>query len=227
MPRIDDKITVAMITLNEEGAIARVIGDIRTFVPNAEILIIDSSDDDTAAIAQRLGARVIRQFPPRGYGPAMDLALRSGNRAVTVTLDCDDTYPADHIECLARLVIDDGFDVVDGCRLMRKPAAMRRINYIGNRVFAMIASLLFGVTIYDLHSGMRAYRGGVPEALGYDPVGAALPVEILLLALRRGLKVKSVAIPYRERVGDSVMNPLETSWWTIKRILSARFRRER
>ncbi len=225
MSKIDDKITVAMITLNEANAIARVIEDIRAFVPDAEILIIDSSDDDTAAIAEKLGVGVIRQYPPQGYGPAMDMALRSGNREVTVTLDCDDTYPADHIEYLARMVVDDGFDVVDGCRLMRKPSAMRWINYIGNRTFALIASVLFGVWIRDLHSGMRAYRNKVPEILGYDPLGAALPVEILLLALRRGLKVKFAAIPYRERIGDSVMNPMETSWWTIKRILSVRFRK--
>ncbi len=225
MSKIDDKITVAMITLNEEEAIARVIGDIRTFVPDAEILIVDSSNDRTADIAEKLGVRVIRQFPPQGYGPAMDMALRSGKGEVTVTLDCDDTYPADHIEYLARMIIDDGFDVVDGCRLTSKPQAMRWINYIGNRVFALIASAMFGVWIRDLHSGMRAYRSKVPEDMGYDPLGAALPVEILLLAIRRGLKFKSVAIPYRDRIGDSVMNPLETSWWTIKRIFSVRFRR--
>ena len=41
----------------------------------------------TAEIAAELGARVIKQFPAQGYGPAMDTALRSGLGRVVVTLD--------------------------------------------------------------------------------------------------------------------------------------------
>jgi len=82
-----------MITKNEEKAISKVVSDVRAALPGAEILIVDSSSDRTAEIAERLGARVIRQFPPQGYGPAMDKALRSNGREVVVTLDCDDTYP--------------------------------------------------------------------------------------------------------------------------------------
>ena len=65
LSRLQSQITVAMITRNEEKAVGKVIGDIRAAVPGAEILIVDSSSDRTADIAQSLGARVIRQFPPR------------------------------------------------------------------------------------------------------------------------------------------------------------------
>ena len=78
------EVTVAMITMNEEGAVATVIEQIRKVAPEAEILIVDSSKDRTAEIAASLGARVIKQFPPRGYGRAMELALRSAaGRVVT------------------------------------------------------------------------------------------------------------------------------------------------
>ena len=43
-------ITVAMITMNEEGAIGKVVADIRRVAPEAEILVVDSSK---AAIAIR------------------------------------------------------------------------------------------------------------------------------------------------------------------------------
>ena len=79
-------ITVAMITMNEEKAVGKVIADIRQAVPDAEILIVDSSRDSTPDIAEKAGARVIRQFPPKGYGKAMDLALRSGKGDVIITL---------------------------------------------------------------------------------------------------------------------------------------------
>jgi len=223
VPELQDRITVAMITRNEEKAVAKVIKDIQATVPGAEILIVDSSADRTAEIAQSLGARVIRQFPPRGYGPAMDTALRSGERDVTVTLDCDDTYPVEFIVPMARMVLDEGYDLVDASRLAGKPAAMPWINYLANWGFGVIASVLFAQRITDLHSGMRAYRKSLIDALKYEAKGAALPVELLLRPIRERYKVKSIDIPYRPRIGESTMVPLQSAWWTVKRILRSRF----
>jgi glycosyltransferase involved in cell wall biosynthesis len=81
------KVSVSMLTMNEEGAIAKVVADLRAVVPEAEILIVDSSSDRTPEIAASLGCRVVRQFPPRGYGPAMDHALRDASGDIVVTLD--------------------------------------------------------------------------------------------------------------------------------------------
>jgi glycosyltransferase involved in cell wall biosynthesis len=218
-----DTLTVAMITRNEEKAIGKVIADIRRVVPDADVLVVDSSTDRTAEIAADLGARVIKQFPPQGYGPAMDKALRSGLGKVVVTLDCDDTYPADRIPDLARLVLDDGFDVVDGSRLQHKPQAMPWLNYIANFGFALIASVLYGNRLTDLHSGMRAYRKSLIDNLKYQPRGAALPVELLLRPLVMGKRLKVVFIEYRERIGQTTMRPLESAWWTLRRIVNVRF----
>jgi glycosyltransferase involved in cell wall biosynthesis len=223
VPLNKSNLTVAMITRNEEKAIAKVVTDIRRAVPDAEVLVVDSSSDRTAEIAESLGARVIKQFPPRGYGPAMDTALRSANGRVVVTLDCDDTYPADRIPELARLVLEDGYDVVDGSRLRSKPEAMPWINYVANYGFALVASVLFGNRLTDLHSGMRAYRKTLIDELKYEAKGAALPVELLLRPLKMGKRLKVVYIEYRERVGQSTMRPLESAWWTAKRILNVRF----
>lgn len=223
MSEIGKRITVAMITMNEEGAVGKVIGDIQKVAPDAEILIVDSSSDRTAEIAQSLGARVIKQFPPRGYGPAMDRALHASERDVVVTLDCDDTYPVEFIEPMARMVLEDGYDLIDGSRLAGKPAAMPWINYFANWSFAFIASIAFLHRIRDLHSGMRAYRKTLIDRLRYDVNGAALPVELLLRPIREGCKVKAITIPYRPRIGESTMRPLQSAWWTLKRICRSRF----
>jgi len=216
-------ITVAMITMNEEKAIETVVQDIRNFVPDAEILIVDSSKDRTAEIAESLGVKVIKQFPPRGYGPAMDMALRSGSGEVIITMDCDNTYPASDIPRFASMVLEEGYDLVDGSRLKTKPKAMPWINYLANAGFAMIASVLFLRWLTDLHSGMRAYRKTLIDNLKYEAKGAALPVELLLRPIRMKYKVKTVFIDYFERVGVSTMRPLESAYWTIKRILAVRF----
>jgi glycosyltransferase involved in cell wall biosynthesis len=218
------RITVAMITRNEEKAVEKVVSDVRAAVPGAEILIVDSSSDRTADIAERLGAQVIRQYPAQGYGPAMDKALRSSDREVIVTLDCDDTYPVECIEPMARMVLEEGWDLIDGSRLAGKPKAMPWINFLANWGFAALASLLFFRRIRDLHSGMRAYRSSLIAQLTYQANGPALPVELLLRPIREGRRVKIVAIPYRQRIGDSTMHPLESAWWTWKRIWRIRFR---
>jgi len=218
-----DDISVVMITMNEESAVSKVLADIQAILPGAEIVIVDSSRDRTPEIAAGFGATVIRQFPPAGYGRAMDLALRSFTRRVGVTMDCDDTYPVDYIEPMARMVLQEGYDLVDGSRLAHKPDAMPWVNYVANAGFALVASLLFWRRFTDLHSGMRAYRKGLMEELHCDPSGPALPVDLLLRTVRKGFRVASIFIPYRERIGQSTMQPLASAYWTGKRILGARF----
>ncbi len=218
-------LSVVMITMNEEDAVARVIDDIRAVAPDAEIVLVDSSRDRTAEIAESKGARVIRQFPPKGYGPAMDLVLRSALGEVIVTLDCDGSYPPAMIPVLVRHVAVDGWDLVDGARvgLGRKPAAMPWANYLGNVCFGLIGSALFFRRLPDLHSGMRAYRRSLIHSLKYDPKGAALPVELLTRSLKNGARLKVVPITYHVRIGMSTMRPFQSAWWTVRRLVGVRF----
>jgi glycosyltransferase involved in cell wall biosynthesis len=211
-------ISVVMISMNEEKAVGCVIADIKTHMPEAEVIVVDSSKDRTPEIAAKAGAKVIRQFPPKGYGKAMELALRSGSGEVIITLDCDNTYPADQIPVLADMILKDGWDLIDGSRLKSKPHAMPWANYFGNWIFALLASLLFRRRITDLHSGMRAYRKSMLESLNFEANGAALPVELLLLPIKQGYKVKTHFIEYADRLGTSTMNPIDTCKWTIWRI---------
>jgi len=217
------EVSVAMITMNEEGAVALVIEQIRKSVPLAEILIVDSSKDRTAEIAESLGARVIKQFPPRGYGRAMELALRSAAGKVVVTLDCDNTYPAEIIPELVREVLEGKQDIIDASRLKSKPASMPWLNYLANAGFALMASVLFGRHLTDLHSGMRAYRKTMIDELKFDASGPALPVDLLLIPIKLGYKVGNRFISYRDRIGESTMSPLPSAWWTLKRIVRTRF----
>ena len=222
MSSIGARVTVAMITMNEEESVAIVIKSIQRIIPGAEILIVDSSQDQTPVIASELGANVIRQFPPRGYGVAMMVALRESSREVVITMDCDNTYPADKIPEFAALILDKGYDVIDASRLKHKPKAMPWLNYFANVFFAWIATILFLRKLTDLHSGMRAYRKSMIDGLYFAADGAALPVELLLKPIICGYKVHSVFIDYQERVGQSKMRPFSTVWWTLKRIINMR-----
>jgi hypothetical protein len=136
-----------------------------------------------------------------------------------VTIDCDDTYPINRVREMAGYVTSGQYDLVDASRLERKPKAMPWINYLANWGFAAIASLFMGQRLTDLHSGMRAYSRQLIHELPWDPNGAALPVELLLLPLAKGKRLKVVFIEYKDRIGQSTMNPLPSAWMTWKRIL--------
>jgi glycosyltransferase involved in cell wall biosynthesis len=215
------KLTVSMITMNEEGAVAKVIHDIRRVAPDAEILLVDSSKDRTAEIAQELGCRVIKQFPPQGYGPAMDRAVREGNGDVVITLDCDDTYPVEAIPEMMRL-IDQGYDLVNTTRVAKRPKAMPFANFLANRFFALGARVLHGLKTTDVHSGMRAYRKSMIEKVRWTAKGAALPVDMYVIPYRMGFRTVEIPIDYRERIGDTTLHRFSSTIWTFKRLWNAR-----
>jgi len=221
-------ITVAMITLNEEQAVGKVIAEIQSAVAglDAEILVVDSSKDRTPEIAAAAGARVVRQFPPQGYGRAMGRALSEGLGDVIITLDCDDTYPAERIPKLAEMVLSGRYDLVNASRLERKPASMPTPNYLANWLFAFVSWALLGVKTTDVHSGMRAYRKTMLDRMAFDPSGPALPVELLLKPALAGYRIAEVFIPYRDRIGATTLNKWDSTLWTFRRIfrlLPARF----
>jgi glycosyltransferase involved in cell wall biosynthesis len=206
-----------MVTLNEERAIAKVISDIKIVAPDAEILVVDSSSDKTAEIAESLGARIVKQLPPRGYGPALDAALSGASGQIVITIDCDDTYPTESIAALVSK-LNEGFDLVSASRLGHRPAAMPFKNYLANRLFAALAWLLCGVRTTDVHTGMRAYRRELLEAFPYDPNGMALPVELLVGPVQAGYRHAEIFIDYRPRIGESTLKPWPGTVWTLRRL---------
>jgi 2-polyprenyl-3-methyl-5-hydroxy-6-metoxy-1,4-benzoquinol methylase len=214
-------LTVGMLTMDEEESVAAMIGEIRKVAPDAKILCVDSSTKDrTAEIAQSLGARVLRQVPPRGHGPAMELLMYSAaaQSEMLIYLDCDFTYPADNIPAIRRMIEHEGVDLVNCARTRTKPEAMPLPNFLANRSFAAMAYALHGVPTCDVHSGMRGYRSGMIRAFDFDGEGDALPIDTLLYPAKCGYHVVETAIPYNERVGTSKLRKIAGTVWTMIRL---------
>lgn len=214
-------LTVGMLTMNEEESVAAMIGEIRKVAPDAQILCVDSSTRDrTPEIARELGARVLRQVPPRGHGPAMEVLMYSAaaQSELLIYLDCDFTYPAETIPVVRRLIEDEGLDVVNCARTRSRPAAMPVPNYLANRAFAAMAHALHGIPTVDVHSGMRAYRSSVIRAFDFDGEGDALPIDTLLFPAKCGYRVAEMPIMYNERVGTSKLRKLAGTVWTLIRL---------
>src|SRR5919198_4185976 len=116
-----DDVAVVMITRNEELAIGKVIDDARAALPGAEIVVVDGSTDATPKLAVEHGARVVPE-PGGGAAPALLCALKSSDRPIVVTVDADDTYPAEVYPVLVDH-IRRGADVAGTDRLGRRPPA--------------------------------------------------------------------------------------------------------
>jgi len=202
-----DDVSVVMGTYNEAAAIGTVLEDVdRVTDGRAEVVCVDGSTDRTPEIAREHGARVIEQ-EPRGYGVAVERALRAADRPVVVTTDCDDTYPMERLPWLLELV-NDGADVVSCDRLSGGAEAMPPLNRLGNHLFALGASALIGARVHDVTTGMRAYRRTVIESIDWTE-NTGLSAELLLRPAMRGYDVRETPIDYRERAGETTLDPLK------------------
>ncbi len=201
-----EDLSVVMGTYNEEEAIETVLTDIEEATDGkAEVVCVDSSEDRTPAIAAEHGARVIEQ-EPQGYGVAVRAALLAADRPVVVTTDCDDTYPMEQLpEFLS--YINEGYDVVSGDRLYHGAEAMPAFNRLGNRAFAALASVLMGRRVHDVTTGMRAYRRELVEKVEWTE-NTGLSAELLIRPVMREYEVRELPIDYRERAGETTLDPI-------------------
>lgn len=69
----------------------------QTAVPEQVVVVDDGSTDDTAAIAERLGATVVRQ-QQRGPGAARNRGLQEAKSDFVAFLDADDWYAPDKLD---------------------------------------------------------------------------------------------------------------------------------
>ncbi|MEM4246367.1 MAG: glycosyltransferase [Candidatus Bathyarchaeia archaeon] len=167
------------------------------------ITLVDCSTDDTAELAKRAGASVIRQRS-RGLGGAIKEGLLSVDAEVAFTMDADMSHDPEHIPTfLAKL--REGYDVVVGSRKMEGGKALnwglrRRLISDGAN---LLGRLVAGVDVSDLTSGYRAYRVSALRSLGLERIratGFAFQLEVLFHMLRSGFKAASIPIIFRDRV---------------------------
>ena len=212
-----EDLSVVMGTYNEEEAIETVLTDIAEVTDGeAEVVCVDSSEDRTPEIAREHGARVIEQ-EPQGYGVAVRAALLAADRPVVVTTDCDDTYPMERLPDLLE-GINDGADLVSGDRLYYGAETMPDLNRLGNRAFALLASVLMGRRVHDTTTGMRAYRRELVRKVEWTE-NTGLSAELLIRPLMRGYDVRELPIEYRERKGETKLDPLQGGAAIAKSIL--------
>ncbi|MFB6177981.1 MAG: glycosyltransferase, partial [Halobaculum sp.] len=150
-------------------------------------------------------------------GEAVREAVLAPERPVVVTTDCDDTYPMEALpEFLER--INEGHDVVSGDRLYYGAEPMPAFNRFGNAAFALLASVLLGRRLHDVTTGMRAYRRELLHEIEWTE-NTGLSAELLMRPVGRDYDVIEEPITYRERAGETTLDPIEGGAAIAKSIL--------
>jgi len=198
------RITVIIPALDEEAAIAGVIGEVPAELVHEIIVVDNGSTDRTAERARAAGARVVHE-PERGYGAACMAGVRAaGNADLLVFLDGDrNEDPAEMGQVLAPVLAGQA-DLVVGSRV-RGPLGVRALSpqqRAGNRVVALLLRLLYGLAVTDV-GPFRAVPARALRDLGMEHRSYGWPVEMLVKAARRGYRIVEVPVSCRPRVGRS------------------------
>ncbi|WP_286879248.1 glycosyltransferase family 2 protein, partial [Methanoculleus sp. UBA413] len=185
-----------------------------------EIIIADSSDDRTAAIARDLGATVVHP-EKRGYGNAYLTGLARARGRYIVIGDADDTYNFLEIPNLLG-PLEAGADMVLGSRLRGeiKPGAMPALHrYIGNPFLTWLLNRVFGIRISDAHTGFRAFRREALPRMNLKTGGMEFASEMIIEAAKANLRIEEVPITYSARVAPSKLDSFSDGWRHVRFML--------
>ncbi len=182
---------LALVPGYQEGPrIARVVTAAQRHLP--VLVVDDGSTDDTAAAAERAGARVLRQVPNAGKGAALragfELALEEGLDAV-VTLDADGQHDPDEVPRFIAAFSAPGArgprpELIIGRRDFARMPPIRRVS---NTLGTAALSWAVGQAVPDNQSGYRLLgRRLMGSMLDSREAGFEFEVEMIAVCLRRG-----------------------------------------
>lgn len=220
-------ISIVIPTRDEEASIGAVLDELREAFAEAptryEIVIVDTlSRDETVAIAEEKGARVVRE-DRRGYGRAYRTGFAAAAGDIIATLDADWTYPGSEIPRLAALLEEEGWDFVSAERMtLLAPEAMGPDHRLGNGVLNWAAALLYGVRLRDSQTGMWVFRREILDRLVLQSDGMPFSEELKLEVMKRGFRFVEVPIRYRPRVGDAKLRSFADGWENLRYLIARR-----
>ncbi|HOO53120.1 MAG TPA: S-layer glycoprotein N-glycosyltransferase AglJ [Methanothrix sp.] len=203
-------VCVLIPTLNEEDAIAEVIGEFNN-MGFEEIMVIDGhSRDRTVERARGAGARVVVQSG-KGKGQALKEAFSLIESKYIVMIDGDGTYLPSEVHLLLDPILAGISDHVMGNRFGNlQKGALTRLNSTGNRLINFFFRLIYGVPLNDILTGYRAFTRDGVQRLDLTMTGFEIETEMTVDSVKKGLNIAEVPITYRSRTKgtQTKLNPV-------------------
>lgn len=221
MPATPD-LTIIIPALNEEEnlnlllpKIHKVLNDLSV---SSEIVVVDGgSQDDTQAVAQAHGARVVLQTE-RGYGGALIAGFAAAKSCHVATMDADLSHPPLFLKDFwsqrneADLLVASRY--VPGGRA-DMGAGRRLLSTILNRTY----SGLLRLNLRDVSSGFRMYKRSALENLDLRARDFDALEEILVKIHVNGGRVKEVPFHYQARNSGKSHAKLFRFGWAFSKTL--------
>lgn len=199
------KLLVVSICKDEAETIAQVLDRIPKKIPGISQIekwvIDDGSDDDTAAIAKRHGAKVISDGIQKRlayrFREATELALK--RRAdIMVNIDGDLQFMPEEIPQLIKPVVENEADFVAADRFTdlktgktRRPENMPPAKYRSNKLGAKVIGKLSRRNFPDVTCGFRAYNRNALYALNLHGAYTYTQESFQVLAMKN-MRITSV-----------------------------------
>ena len=222
------KLVIQIPCFDEEETLAAVLADLPTALPGIDeiqvVVIDDGSTDGTAALANMLGAYVVRHTGNKGLAAAfqsgLDACLALG-ADIIVNTDGDHQYSGSDIPALIQPILDDECDMVVGDRQTQAVAHFspmkKRLQAFGSWTMRRLS----GTNIPDAPSGFRALSREAAMRLNVV-TRYTYTLETIIQAGKKNLSVRSVPIQSRptrpSRLFPNVWSYVKRSAATMVRI---------
>ena len=190
IPALNEKLTIGLFVDWCMAGLLR--GDIR-----GEIVIVDSSTDETAEIALSRGARVLRS-PRRGLGRAYIDALPFIRGKYVLMGDADCTYDFRDL-ALFMESFRNGYEYVMGSRYRGyiEPGSMPPLHqYLGTPVTTWLLNFLYASRFSDIHCGMRGITRNALKRMDLQSQSWEYASEMVLKSVRMGLRTTEVPVRF-------------------------------
>jgi glycosyltransferase involved in cell wall biosynthesis len=196
------RITVVVPTRDEEGLIGEIVDAVRPH--GDEVLVVDGhSSDRTREIAAAHGARVILDHG-KGKGEALRLALSEAKGDIVVFIDADGSHEPRDIPALVAPIVAGQADLVIASRGRGGSDELhgtfeQLLRYLGSQIFMLLINYRWNVRLTDSQNGFRAIRRDRALELGLRANLTTIEQEMLMRALKKGLRVTEIASHEYER----------------------------
>jgi glycosyltransferase involved in cell wall biosynthesis len=201
---------------NEATVIGSVIADLRAEFTHV-VCVDDGSTDDSAAVAEAAGARVIRHPHNLGQGAALQTGIsyarEQAGAQYLVTFDADGQHRVVDAIAMIDLARADDAAIIFGSRFLddrTKPGLLKKIVL---KTAVAVTNLTTGLTLTDAHNGLRVLRVDAARAvnLKQDRMAHASEIVVQLGASKlpwREFAVEVLYTDYSKAKGQSLFNSI-------------------
>ena len=223
------ELSIVVPAMNERITIEEFVEWCKIGLSNAgikgEILIVDSSSDETPQLALARGARVLRT-PRRGLGSAYIDSVPYIRGKYVLMGDADCTYDFREIEGFVR-EFRNGFDFIMGSRFRGyiEEGAMPGLHrHFGTPLTTAILNFLYSSKFSDIHCGMRGITKTALQQIRLESQSWEYASEMVLKSACLSLRTTEVPVRFlKDREGRSshmkrggFLEPWRAGWINLR-----------